>query len=187
MLAPLLFLYFINDLPDHITSSVRLYTDDAILNRTIHSEEHCHCLQQDLHTLEEWATKWDMLFNIQKCEFLRITNKTNFVHFLHTLHNEFIYEVSHVKYFATIINSKLSWSKHIQEIATKAYKVKDFLQRNLHSCPMSVKAKCYKSLVKPLLEYACVAWAPHTQRDISSIESLQRRAARFNSSVTEMM
>ena len=92
------------------------------------------------------------------------------------------------------IDSKLSWSKHIQEITTKANKVKGFLQRNLCSCPISVKANCYKSLVKPIVEYACVVWVPHTQRDISSIESVQRCAARFvfnnyvfNSSVTEML
>ena len=50
--SPLLFLCFINNLPDHITSSVRLYADDVILYRTIHSEEDCHHLQQYLHTLE---------------------------------------------------------------------------------------------------------------------------------------
>ena len=38
VLAPLSFLCFINDLPDYITSSVRLYADDVILYRAIHSE-----------------------------------------------------------------------------------------------------------------------------------------------------
>ena len=59
---------------------------------------------------------------------------------------------------------------------------------------LSNMANCYKSLVKLILEYACVVWAPHTQRDTSSIESVQRHAARFvfndyafNSSVTEML
>ena len=45
---------------------------------------------------------------------------------------------------------------------------------------MSVKINCYKSLIKPVLEYACTVWAPHTQKDhISAIESVQRHAARF--------
>jgi len=123
-------------------------------------------LQQDLHTLEEWATKWDMLFNIQKCEFLWITNKPNFVHFLYTLHNEAIREVTRAKHLGVTKDSKLSWSKHIQEITTKANKVKGFLQRNLRSCPISVKANCYKSLVKPILEYSCIVWALHTKRHI---------------------
>jgi len=35
------------------------------------------------------------------------------------------------------------------------------------------------SLIKPILEYVCMAWAPHTNKDISFIESVQRCAARF--------
>jgi len=44
---------------------------------------------------------------------------------------------------------------------------------------MSLKANCYKSLVKPILEYISVVWAPHTQKEMSIIESVQKRAARF--------
>ena len=75
VLAPLLFLCFINDLPNGIKSKRKLYADDVLLYNTIHSQEDCHNLQQDLNLLEEWATKWKMSFNLQKCEFLRITNK----------------------------------------------------------------------------------------------------------------
>ena len=75
VLAPLLFLCFINDLPNGIMSKIKLYVDDVLLYNTIHSQEDCHNLQQDLNLLEEWATKWKMSFNLQKCEFLRITNK----------------------------------------------------------------------------------------------------------------
>jgi len=51
-----------------------------------------------------------------------------------------------------------------------------------------------KLLYKPILEYACMVWAPHTNKDTSFIESVQRCAARFvfnnystTSSVTEML
>ena len=135
-----------------------------------------------------------MSFNIQKCEFLRITNKINLIHFQYTLNNETIREVTHSKYLGVNIDSKLLWSQHIREVTNKANKVKGFLQRNLQRCPKTVKANCYKSLIKPILEYACTIWAPHTQKDIISIESVQRRAARFvfndysyDSSVTEML
>ena len=44
---------------------------------------------------------------------------------------------------------------------------------------MSIKTNCYKSMIKPIVEYVCTIWAPHTQKDIATIESVQRRAARF--------
>ena len=37
VLGPVLFLIFINDLPDNISSSVRLLADDCVLYRNIHS------------------------------------------------------------------------------------------------------------------------------------------------------
>ena len=72
----------------------------------------------------------------------------------------------HTKYLGVVIDSKLSWSQHVKTVTNKANRIKGFLQRNLHSCPISVKANCYKSLIKPILEYACVIWAPHTGKDI---------------------
>jgi len=129
-----------------------------------------------------------------KCEFLRITNKTNPIRFQYLLHSEAIREVTHTEYLGVVIDSKLPWSQHVKTVTNKANRVKSFLQRNPNSCPISVKANCYKSLIKPILEYACVIWALHTGKDISNIESVQRRAARFVfndyspfSSVTEMM
>ena len=42
-----------------------------------------------------------------------------------------------------------------------------------------MKSLLYQSLVRPILEYACTVWAPHSQIDIQRIEAVQRRAARF--------
>ena len=37
----------------------------------------------------------------------------------------------------------------------------------------------YFALVRPILEYACIVWDPHTSSDIQRVEMVQRRAARF--------
>jgi len=93
VLAPLLFLCFINDLSNNILSTVRLYADDVILYASINSIEDCHKLQKDLATLEKWVNKWKMTFNVQKCEFIRITHKKRPIVYQYTLHNKVVQEV----------------------------------------------------------------------------------------------
>ena len=179
VLAPLLFLCFINDISNKINSRIRLYADDVLLYNTIHSQTDCQRLQRDLHTLEEWAANWRMLFNSQKCEFLRVTNKKHLILAQYSIQKEPIREVTHAKYLGVTIDQHLSWSEHIKQITNKANRVKGFLQRNLHSCPIQIKSNCYKALIKPILEYTSIIWAPHTQKDIRVLEKVQRNAARF--------
>jgi len=76
VLAPLLFLLRINDLPACVNNKVKLYTDDVLLYSYIHSESDCIALQQDLDRLSEWAHTWLMEFNSSKCEHnMRITKE----------------------------------------------------------------------------------------------------------------
>ena len=46
-------------------------------------------------------------------------------------------------------------------------------------CPKKIKENAYTSLVRPVLEYGAAIWDPSLGKDISSIEMVQRRAARF--------
>ena len=70
VLGPLLFLCHINDLPETVKSTVRLFADDCLLYREIRSFEDHLLLQEDLHRLEKWAEAWGMKFNAQKCYIL---------------------------------------------------------------------------------------------------------------------
>ena len=63
-----------------------------------------------------------------------------------------------------------------------------------YHCQRNVKIDAYHTYVRPILEYAVTAWAPHTQRIINKIKTIQRQAARFvmsdfstYSSVTTML
>jgi len=73
----------------------------------------------------------------------------------------------------------MSWNAHFAMTTRKANNTLAFLRRNLHSWPRSTKETCYKSLVRPQLEYASTVWDPHTKSNIKALEMVQRRAARF--------
>ena len=179
VLVPLLFLIYINDLPSCVHNKIRLYADDVLLYSYIQSQTDCTNLQQDLNSLLNWSHIWQMSLNPKKCEFLRITNKKYPVTSNYFIDSSPIKEVSHSKYLGVIIDNKLSWNPHIQHITTKATQVNPFLYRNLPQCPTSVKSTCYKSMVRPIIEYASSVWDSHTTINIQKLESIQKRAARF--------
>ena len=135
-----------------------------------------------------------MKFNFTKCNFLRITKRKCPITASYAVGENVIQKVSHIKYLGVTIDSQLSWNEHLKAIAKKANAVKGFLHQNISSCPTRIKLNCYKSLVRPILEYAAVVWAPHTLSAITSIEKIQKYATRFicgdysrYSSVTEML
>ena len=136
-------------------------------------------LQRDLDLLQSWAQKWNMSFNSMKCEFLRITNKQNKIFFSYSIQDTLIKKVTQAKYLGVILNSRLTWSDHIANIAGKASSVYGFICRNLNNCPAKIKSALYKSIVRPILEYASNVWSPYYNKDIQHIEAVQRRAARF--------
>ena len=110
---------------------------------------------------------------------MRITNKKNFINHTYYIENTPINEVTCTKYLGVSIDHKMSWNEHIQRITSKADQVNAFLHCNLRHCPSSIKCNCYKSMVRPIVEYASNVWDPHTISNINRVESVQRAAARI--------
>ena len=67
VLGPLLFLCYINDLPNNLQSSVRLFAGECVIYREIQNEFDSNVLQEDLDTLRKWETNWQLCFNPSKC------------------------------------------------------------------------------------------------------------------------
>ena len=67
VMGPIMFLIYINDIVDYISSPIRLFADDCLLHRIIQSETNTADLQSDLNTLAHWSQIWQMEFNISKC------------------------------------------------------------------------------------------------------------------------
>ena len=73
VLGPVLFLIFINDLPEDINPRTRLFADDCILYRQISSENDQQLFQEDLDRLATWEKTWGMEFHSQKCSVMCIS------------------------------------------------------------------------------------------------------------------
>ena len=109
VLGPILFFIFINDLPDNIHSTVRLFADDCVLFRNIRRSEDQQILQDDLDKLAHWEEAWLMKFNVAKCHSMRVTRHPppKQINYGYTLHNQVLENVSSAKYLGVKITDDL--------------------------------------------------------------------------------
>ena len=70
VIGPLLFLLFINDIPNEIKCNIQLFAEDANIFKN--EEEDHQDLAKDLDNLENWARLWQMRFNVGKCKVLHL-------------------------------------------------------------------------------------------------------------------
>ena len=195
VLGPILFLLYINDLPDYLHhSTLRLFADDSIIYKEIHSPLDLDLLQLDLEAAGKWETDWQMHFHPEKCTVLNITQKHNPHRFLYKLHGHTLSNENSTKYLGITLQTNCKWDKQINSITAKANQALGFLKRNLKVNSTPIKEHAYKALVRPKLEYASSVWDPHSTKQIQQIEKVQRRAARFvtnryhnTSSVSDML
>ena len=121
VLGPLLFLVYINDLPQCVTSShTRLFADDCLIYKEIRSQADADKLQVDLDALQEWEQQWLMSFHPQKCQLLRITRKKSPVKASYVIHGHTLAETDTAKYLGVSLHRHSSWSPHINATAKKA-------------------------------------------------------------------
>jgi len=184
VLGPLLFVLFINDLPDNIKSQVFMFADDTKLYREVTSIEDQTQLQIDLDKLQDWSNKWLLKFHPGKCKVLRIGTKTGLTkvpYKMVTEKNEVIEleESSHEKDIGVIIDDKLNFEAHISEKVNTANRIAGTIRRTYEHLDEESFALLFKALVRPHLEYANSVWCPYKKKDITKVENVQRRASKL--------
>ena len=118
VIDPILFLLFINDLPDGFKSQVRLFADDSIVYMAVSNTSDAEALQKYLNLLEEWE-KWQMIFHPQKCHVLRVTRSRKPFIYKYSLHGHILEEKETAKCVGVTCHNKLSWNDHISSTCKK--------------------------------------------------------------------
>lgn len=181
ILGPFLFLLFINDMPNSITSaSTALFADDCKVFKSVHSLDDCASLQNDLSAMHAWSQKWQMSFNVTKCKVLTITrSRSPFIYQYH-IDGTNLDRVGEFKDLGITFDSNLKFTSHINSLISKSNKLCGIIKRAIgYHAPQNVKVQLYKSLVRPNLEYSTQVWSPYFKNEILSIESVQRSMTRY--------
>ena len=124
ILGPLIFLIYINDLPNGLNSNVKLFADDTSLFSVVHNiNDSANLLNSDLSKINEWALQWKMSFNpdpikqAQEIIFSRKTSKRNHLGLM--LNNNIVNLTTNHKHLGMIFDSKLSFDEHLQSALKK--------------------------------------------------------------------
>ena len=120
-----------------------------------------------------------MHFYQDKCEVIFMTKKPEAAHraILHSQKGAGCYHQCQVPRGQRLQN--LYWVHYIDSVLKKENNATASLQSNLASCRRSIKDKCYKTTVRPRVQYASSVWNPNTKRNINRVEQVQKRAAKF--------
>ena len=121
ILGPLLFLIYVNDLPDVASStSVALFADDRKCYRSIESMEDGACLQQDFDHINQWCDLWQMELNQFKRGLLSITTNASSFHFRYQLSDIQVKTMETQKDLGVLVTKHLKWNSQVLATCSKA-------------------------------------------------------------------
>lgn len=180
VVGPLLFVVYINDLPQNIKNDVRMFADDTKLYARSDIESGPQTLQEDLQKLEQWSEKWLLKFHPEKCCVLKLGRKSKADYFMGEGETRLrLKESDAERDLGVIVDSKLSFKTQVATSTAKANRVLGLIRRSFDYLSEKTFTQLYKSLVRPLLEYGHCVWQPHLKTLSSDLESVQRRATKL--------
>ena len=180
VLGPLLFVLYINDLPDSVSSNILLFADDTKIFQQIRSEKDALSLQSDIDALNAWSEKWLLKFNTDKCHVLTLGKFDKIMHtHRYTLYGNELDHVLEEKDLGVIIDMEMTFEEHIAAKVKKANGMMGLIRRTFSYLDGDTFKKLYSSFVRPHLEYANSVWSPHLRKHIKMLENVQIRGTKL--------
>ena len=182
VLGPLLFLIYINDLTDNISSNMRLFADDSSLFIKVRNiEDTQEQLTSDLDKITNWAWQWKMEFNPdinkQAIEVIFSHKKKKPVHPPLFFNGIPVKRETYTKHLGVFLDQRLTFRKHIEEKIKKANQGLGLLKFLSKYTTRPVLDKMFKMYVRPHLDYGDVIYHDQIKESMQLLESVQYQAA----------
>ena len=154
VLGPVLFMVFINDLPDAIQGTImNLFADDAKFDKTIKTERDVNVLQESLTSMISWSDDRGLKLNASKCKVLHISGNPDSIKSSYVVSgDETLEDVRYEKDLGVYVDNKLSFENHVSKVFDTATKITGIIYRNFKLMGDEVFINLYKILFRPHLE-----------------------------------
>ena len=162
-LGPLLFLIYINDLTEGLSTNAKFFADDTSLFSVIYDiQTSANNLKKDLERISNWATQWKMNFNsdttkqAQEVIFSRKVKKT--VHPPLLFNNASVTRTSSQKHLGIILDNQLKFDDHIKMVLRKISKTIGLLRKLHNFLPRAALIAIYKGFIRHHLDYGDILY-----------------------------
>ena len=182
VLGPLLFLLYINDLPN-ISNKLKFYlfADDTNI---FYEDSNLKSLQKtvnrELKKLSLWLNANRLALNISKTNFVIFAAKNKpLENVTLLLSKKAIQQADHVKYLGVLIDSQLNFGKHIANVVKKVSRITGLMYKIRNFVDNTTLKMIYNSLIYPHLLYGIPIWGNSCQSKIDPLQKLQNKAVRL--------
>ena len=183
ILGPLLFLIYINDLSEGLTTNVRLFADIVSLFSVVDNINFSATnLNNNLSKINAWASQWKMTFNPdpnkQALEviFSRKVKKTS--HPLLNFNNKYVKQVQFQKHLGVYLEDKLGFREHLRNTFKKLNRIISLLRKLRHNLPTVPLVTIYNFFLRPHLDYGDILFDQTFNNSFhEKLESIQYNAA----------
>ena len=183
ILGPLLFIIYVNDMPNVIKHcKIILYADDTLYYSSTSANDINKYVNEDLNLISQWLADNLLTLNCTKSKFLlfgsssRLKSFTNISIFVndHQLTRE-----RTIKYLGITFSENLTWSDHLNKISTKINQRIGLLRRVKDFLPTKARLTVYNALILPLFDYADIIWGDKNNLSLmDQLQILQNKAAK---------
>ena len=180
-MGPLLFLIYINDLPNSLTSlSPVLFADDTTLHYS-HSDLHnlCDIINNDLNHLKDWLNANYLTLNTSKSYYIIFSLRDVPPDLNITIQNVSLEKKSEGKFLGIIIDEKLNFKSHIKNLTKTISKWTGVICKLKSYIPPSILCNLYYAFIYPHLNYGILAWGSTYISLLDPIKILQKRIIRI--------
>ena len=186
ILGPLLFLLYINDLPNICdNANFVLFADDTnILFKGPNMEQLVIDINDNMIKIKNWFRLNKLSLNVGKTNYMLLGPKSDNVKFSNNITSSIsidtvlITRVKSTKFLGVIIDEKLTWSKHIHYVTSKISKTNGILYRAKQVLCTDTLKQLYTTLVLPYLNYCCIIWGKAAQCHLNVINIAQKKTIR---------
>lgn len=177
ILGPLLYACYLYDISKCFKfAKFLMYADDTKIYMNIKNIQDCYHLQEDLNRLCIYYDENRININVSKCSYMSFTRKMKPLKFNYNIYSLPLIETKQVRDLGILLDSKLTFTDHIDNVVSKAFRNLGFILRvsrpftDIHCLKV-----LYYTYVRSVLEYCCSIWNPQYLTYIKNIEKIQKK------------